>query len=443
MKLVAFLVMLLVAIASPTFAAGPIGGLPYTIAGDHEFTGDVIFSGSVTLSLGSSIALPSGGVINWDSGDVTLTQSSNALSLAGGQLLVPDGSAAAPSIAFSSDVDTGFKYRATNVDIVAGGTAGASVSASAFNVPSGSTLGFSSNTIETGSADAFFMRKGAASIQMGVTAASPVAQTFSGPDGTGTDKAGGSLTIAGGRSTGEGVGGSVIIATAPAGGSSGSSVNTATAHLTLSPSSSGIASLNKGKLIIPAGTSGAPSLAVSETDVGLYNGGTDTLSVAANNVNVVNFYGGSGAVGPGLYLPSDTGIIAFGATYDATIQRNAANSLTTGIFANLKPVQNIAGTGSITTCAGHIVNVTAAGTATLPAGTTVGQNCSIVSTTAAVVSVDVASASDTMILDGTALTAGYKATSDGSDEWTLYCTTSVANTWRCRTVLGVSVDGGA
>ncbi len=115
----------------------------------------------------------------------------------------------------------------------------------------------------------------------------------------------------------------------------------------------------------------------------------------------------------------------------------------TGPVSSLVPLETIAGTGSITSCMGHTILVTAAGTATLPAGTTLGQRCTVVSTTAAIVSIDVASASDTMILNGMALTAGFKATSDGTDEATLYCENNATNVWRCRTIHGLHSDGGA
>jgi hypothetical protein len=89
------------------------------------------------------------------------------------------------------------------------------------------------------------------------------------------------------------------------------------------------------------------------------------------------------------------------------------------------------------------IRVTAAATRTLPAGTIVGQTVNYVSTTAAVVSVDVASGSDYIILNGTALAAGFKATSDGTVGAMLTCVNDVANYWRCQAVQGVWSDGGA
>ena len=62
---------------------------------------------------GTSLFLPSGGVVNWANGDVTLTHSANALTLAGGPLLLPDGTAAAPSVARDTDPATGMYFLGT------------------------------------------------------------------------------------------------------------------------------------------------------------------------------------------------------------------------------------------------------------------------------------------------------------------------------------------
>lgn len=73
-------------------------------------------------------------------------------------------------------------------------------------VPSGAQLGFSANATTlavTTSADAFFMRAGAAaSIQMGANSATPIDQLFTGPSGAGTNIVGGDLSIGSGQSTG-------------------------------------------------------------------------------------------------------------------------------------------------------------------------------------------------------------------------------------------------
>lgn len=59
----------------------------------------------------------------------------------------------------------------------------------------------------------------------GVAKASPGGIVVQATGGSGTDNAGGDFTLAGGKGTGTGVGGNVIIQTAPAAGASGSSLN--------------------------------------------------------------------------------------------------------------------------------------------------------------------------------------------------------------------------
>lgn len=115
----------------------------------------------------------------------------------------------------------------------------------------------------------------------------------------------------------------------------------------------------------------------------------------------------------------------------------------TGPTSILIPTQTIAGAGSITSCMGQIIRVTAAGTTTLPAGTVVGQTVTVVSTTAAAVSVDCASTSDYIILSGTALAAGNKITSDSTIGAAVTLVNEIANYWRAFVNQGTWSDGGA
>lgn len=62
----------------------------------------------------STLYFPSGAVLDFSAGDVTLTHSANALTLAGGQFILPDGSETVPSLAFASDTGMGFKYQGNN-----------------------------------------------------------------------------------------------------------------------------------------------------------------------------------------------------------------------------------------------------------------------------------------------------------------------------------------
>jgi hypothetical protein len=114
-------------------------------------------------------------------------------------------------------------------------------------------------------------------------------------------------------------------------------------------------------------------------------------------------------------------------------------------FRYLTDVYSQAGAGAfaVGTVNNSLYRITAAGTTVLPPGTTVGQTVTVVSTTAAVVSVDVDSGSDYIILNGVALAAGNKATSDGTIGAMLSCINEVANYWRCQAGQSVWSDGGS
>ena len=85
-------------------------------------TSDGVALGTSSL-MWSDLFLASGGVVNFNNGDVTLTHASDTLTLAGGQLLVPDGTAALPSVSNDGDPNTGMNFPAADsVAWSAGGT---------------------------------------------------------------------------------------------------------------------------------------------------------------------------------------------------------------------------------------------------------------------------------------------------------------------------------
>lgn len=88
----------------------------------------------------------------------------------------------------------------------------------------GSLLWKSSTAAQSGSSDLFVTRDSAATLQMGVDAASPVAQRFKACDGSGTDKTSGGLILDGGQSTGSGAALRVAVKTVIP-GTTGSSAN--------------------------------------------------------------------------------------------------------------------------------------------------------------------------------------------------------------------------
>lgn len=192
-------------------------------------TGRFVFDASPTLTTpalgvatGTSLAL-GGATIGTDAVAVTGSMSISAA------IKGPDGGGNTPAFAFSSEVTTGMSrattgvisFQGTGVDIMR-------VSASILRVGSGVALGWSSAA--AGSAtDAMFTRAAPASIRLGASAVDtgPVAQTLSVQNvlaGGTSDVAGAAFTIAGSQGKGTGVGGNIIIQTAPA-GSTGTTVN--------------------------------------------------------------------------------------------------------------------------------------------------------------------------------------------------------------------------
>jgi hypothetical protein len=83
-----------------------------------------------------------------------------------------------------------------------------------------------------GSADAMFSRLAAASIQMGLSSATPINQLFTGPSGVGTNIVGGKLSIGPGKSTGNATPATVVLQ-GTAAGSSGTTAQTLVDVLTV------------------------------------------------------------------------------------------------------------------------------------------------------------------------------------------------------------------
>lgn len=93
--------------------------------------------------------------------------------------------------------------------------------------PTNQRIGFSTSTSST-TMDTFIGRDAAATLKLGINAASAIAQTLKAHDGSGTDKAGANLTIAGGNGTGTGAGGVLNFNTTAVAGGSASTQNTST-----------------------------------------------------------------------------------------------------------------------------------------------------------------------------------------------------------------------
>lgn len=107
----------------------------------------------------------------------------------------------------------------------------------------------------------------------GVTNASPTGFTLNATGGSGSNVAGASLTLAGGRGTGTGAGGSLVFQTAPAAGSSGSSLNSLVTRLTID---------STGAVVIPNATASVVPLVVK--------------AAASQTANLVELQNSSGTV---------------------------------------------------------------------------------------------------------------------------------------------------
>lgn len=153
----------------------------------------------------SDLRLATGAVIDLGN-DVTLTHSTDALTLAGGVLSLPDGALGAPSLSFASLGATGGFYDSegdSGLNLGFLGVKRFTFSTNQFQLHSdpGYLLLGINNLV-------YLMNEATAILQMGLDAAAPVAQTFKGPDaraGTDTDTVGGRINWRTGLSTGNAV----------------------------------------------------------------------------------------------------------------------------------------------------------------------------------------------------------------------------------------------
>ena len=180
----------------------------------------------------------------------------------GGPILLPNGTAAAPSLASASDPTTGWYYpgAAGTLAYSAAGSARYQLNGTYFNLGSGMGIGWKDNALITlGSTDLILVREAAATLQMGNDAAGVTNQLFKGPDRITSDGVGGDLTFAGGRNRGASAGGSIIFQTSPAAGAG--VAGTLGPVLTLSPTA-----LPLTTIVAPA-SSGVRFLCISTAGV--------------------------------------------------------------------------------------------------------------------------------------------------------------------------------
>lgn len=183
------------------------------------------------------------------------------------------------------------------------------------------SIGWSSNASALAAvSDLLLIRDAAATLQMGADAATATAQKLKAHDGSGTDKTGADMTIAAGIGTGTATGGSLYLQTGGVGASTGSSLNTLTNRVTITPT---------GQTLFSNGTNSAPSISfINDSDSGFYWDGSKTV-LAANGVNIVQFWSASAS----LYLLSNTAQFSLGASADVSFVRDAAATWQSGVDA--------------------------------------------------------------------------------------------------------------
>jgi hypothetical protein len=157
--------------------------------------------------------------------------------LSSGQFLGPNGTASAPTYAFTNGLTSGMYYSTNQLLFSAAGTATFGVSSSGVKLNKDFPLAWTAGDAANATLDTLIYREAAATFQFGADVnGAAVAQTLKCHDGiTGTDVAGANCIFAGGRGTGAGPPGNLIFQTATALGS-GTTGQTLATRLTISPS---------------------------------------------------------------------------------------------------------------------------------------------------------------------------------------------------------------
>jgi len=167
------------------------------------------------------------GVFNTPGSDSLDFESASGLSVKGdinstALFKAPNGGNGTPSYTFTNSTSTGMHHVGSNILGLNGG------GSEAMRLAAGDVWNKRNSFILGVGADLSLNNEAAAILQLGVDAATPIAQTLKAFDGSGTDKAGSNLIIAAGRGTGTGGGGSLLFQTGPASTSGSSQIALAT-----------------------------------------------------------------------------------------------------------------------------------------------------------------------------------------------------------------------
>lgn len=179
-------------------------------AADNCTTPPFSFTGDATTGVCSSAA----GTVNLRTAGANSFSLSATVATLTVPVLFPNGSAAAPGIAFATNPGSGFQYISSSAfNWGNNGTTSGALRTIGISLKSAGTLGWSQSSAPTGGDDLVIGRAAAATLQVGSTAAAATGQTIKGSDATGDAAAGGSLTLRGGSGTGTGnpAGGNLIL----------------------------------------------------------------------------------------------------------------------------------------------------------------------------------------------------------------------------------------
>jgi hypothetical protein len=202
-------------------------------------------------------------------------------------LLLPDGSNSAPSYSFSSETNSGlYRVGSYNFGFAFGGSRRLVLTASVFGMDVSHAFGWYSAGFAAH--DLILSRESAAVLQLGVDVnGAAIAQTLKSHDGiTGTDVAGANFTLAGGRGTGAGTPGKIILQTATTLGT-GTTAQTLATRLTISEAGLLLAAITQANLGTPANGTIAycSDCTIANPCAG---GGTGALAKRLNGVWVCN-----------------------------------------------------------------------------------------------------------------------------------------------------------
>lgn len=144
---------------------------------------------------------------------IKLDPNGGNVTVASGQVLLPNGSKTNPAVARSAQVGTGFYWDTNDVLWVTSNGNNTFGFDSTLIFPTGTGIQWQDNADPAlGTTDVYLRREAAGILQQGLDAAAPVAQILKAPDaraGTDSNTGGGNMVIAAGRPTGTGLPGQV------------------------------------------------------------------------------------------------------------------------------------------------------------------------------------------------------------------------------------------